>query len=49
MTNVADVMGTDTDPDPENNDDTEPTDVVREADLALDKSDDNSDAVAGTE
>ena len=48
VTNSATVIANETDPTSGNNSDTEMTTVGAETDLALDKSDDGSDAVAGT-
>ena len=48
VTNVARVKANEPDPDSSNDEDREPTDVVRQTDLAMDKSDNGTDAVAGT-
>jgi len=45
--NVAQVTAREPDPKDGNDEDREPTDVIRQTDLALSKSDDGSDAVAG--
>ena len=48
VTNTAQVQANDTDPNSGNDTDSETTVVVRRTDLAIDKRDDASDAVAGT-
>ena len=48
MTNYGQVQANEPDPNGGNDTDSETTDVVRRTDLAIDKRDDGSDAVAGT-
>ena len=48
VTNTAHVQANEPDPNSGNDTDSETTDVVRRTDLAIDKRDDGSDAVAGT-
>ena len=48
VTNTAQVQANEPDPNGGNDTDSETTDVVRRTDLAIDKRDDGSDAVAGT-